>query len=167
MKIRSVADKADSPEFASERTDRATPWDKIVIAVVMFVVVAPVLLFFMFVPGLGGPGHGDNSVPLVSDVSLMRTSASSRLLVSDRGDISVPDDVLEVGWNDRYILCHQYGPRPDGRSVFPQGSPVSSWWILDTESRKVYARLTFEAYERKLRELGVPDSIELRSTESL
>lgn len=80
----------------------------------------------------------------------------------------VPPKVVEVAWNEDYILAkqlelvidpnsHNNIPIPDDKKDF--------YWIIVTESGEVFGPLTFEQFNTKKEELGIPNDLILKNVE--
>ncbi len=74
----------------------------------------------------------------------------------------VPNEVVEIGWNDEFILAKQHP-----REYFePANTAITHWYIIDVKNERVYGPLTQPQFLEKKRELGVPQEIELVAVEA-
>ncbi|BAK16354.1 glycogen debranching enzyme [Solibacillus silvestris StLB046] len=82
----------------------------------------------------------------------------------------IPTKVIEVAWDDNYILAKQLGLMDDPKSSngyqIPNNDDVH-FWILELKTGKVFVTLDKEAFAEKKNEFGISDSVTLRKFEGL
>jgi len=84
----------------------------------------------------------------------------------------IPSQVLEVGWDHRFILAKQQVLT--NRNLSPSDAyqiPVPhlfQFWIIDTSnSFKLYGPMSENAFAARRKQISVPDSIKLKSAQTL
>jgi hypothetical protein len=121
-----------------------------------------------------GPGSADYGYPLVGGLSLVRSSARGRAVCwfdedcakyererseygEDQGCVLIDNDVTHLGWDNRFIVCHQANsPQAHERR--------SGWWIVDTRKRRRYGPMSRSRFESEITSLGISE-IEIRRSE--
>ena len=109
-------------------------------ASVLFLVVAAVPLALFTLSFFAGPGAADYGMSLPGGYCLDRYSSQHRSISGPKRQVSgglttrwVDEDVNRIGWDDRYIVCHQRQVMPSS----PRGvAPAIGWWIIDMDSQK-------------------------------
>lgn len=124
----------------------------------------------------GCAGAGDFDIDLSGGYSLIRSSAhmvtiNKRESEAIWGEAIIPAKVIELAWNDNYILAKREGLKlrnpdnPDDRYEIPDESKID-YWILDVENGEVYGKLNEQDFIKKKNELGVPNSLILKDVDS-
>jgi hypothetical protein len=114
---------------------------------------------------------GAYEVHLPEGYSLIRSSAHEVTLNKQIDDINwgeaiIPAEVVEIAWNDKYILVKQIGlkrrnPNNIGDTYeIPDESKVS-YWILEIENNDVYGPFNEKEFSEKKEELFISSNIEL------
>jgi hypothetical protein len=112
-----------------------------------------------------GPGLADFEAPLPGGYKLYRSSAHQiTVLPSDRG---IPPKVVEVGYDDDFIIAKQnhLRRRSPGNSKDTSEEPdpgVFSFWIIDLRKSESYGPLTEDEFAAKRNDLAVSQSVMLR-----
>ena len=65
----------------------------------------------------------------------------------------IPTKVIELAWDARFVIAKQQIVRLGDKYQF---------WILDTTIPKVWGPFEESAFNGKKKELGIPDSLELK-----
>jgi Protein of unknown function (DUF3997) len=107
------------------------------------------------------PNMGDFDLALINGYYLVRTSPDSVeiLHMDDSRHLGVPAKVVEIAWNEHFILAKQQELQP--RGDFP-GDTLSipapgkfHYWIVDTIQTNRYGPLIQKEFEDKLQSLGL------------
>lgn len=126
---------------------------KILPKVVIFALTSSVCFGFF--------GYQDFDYKLCGGYSLMRRSAHQVDIVpqehNDRTPI-IPEKVIEVAWDTRFILAKRQEVKKDHEPVPDQ----FDFWILDTKKPVVYGPLKKDDFDKKRKKLGIPDSLVLK-----
>jgi len=116
-----------------------------------------------------GLGATDYSFVIIDDYILFRSSAVMRSIDRPRvdgQDTVIDADIVELGWDDRYIVCTQDTRQDGSRSMIKwdkNSHQGTKWWMIDAREHRVYGPFLSEAELRvQERELGVVKSIELK-----
>ena len=116
--------------------------------------------------------HSDFAAPLVGNYQLVRTSAHQVTIVPigawGEGTPTIPSKVVEVAFDDRFILAKRQHLKPRPNSAY--GEPVAGefdFWILDTGDPKAYGPFDEAEFGVKRQELGISDQIQLRDADLL
>ena len=72
----------------------------------------------------------------------------------------VPDEIVEIGWNDEFILAKQH-PRDYPE---PATTNVTNWYVIDVVNGRVYGPLSYEKFLDTKLKLSVPSTIQLSET---
>lgn len=128
------------------------------------VIVLGAVLFICGCDGFG-PGVTDFHVELGHNCQLIQLSADMINITVD-GSLSegdcVPAKVVSCGFDQKYIIAKQ-------QLLDEKDNPVSGkyqFWIVDAPQKKRYGPFSEKEFIAKRKELGVPDSIKMRSKES-
>ena len=112
-----------------------------------------------------GPGYTDFHVELGHNCQLIQMSGSIVNITVD-GSLSeedcVPAKVVSCGFGQKYIIAKQ-------QLLDEKYNPVSGkyqFWIVDAPQKKRYGPFAEKEFSAKRKELGVPESIKMRSTDS-
>jgi hypothetical protein len=106
------------------------------------------------------PMMGDFDLPLIGGYSLVRESPDSVevLHMRDSDHLGVSAKVVEIAWNERFILAKRQELKPRGRF---QGDvllvPVTGkfdFWIIDTVQTNRYGPLSEKEFGEKVQSLG-------------
>lgn len=135
--------------------------------------LAIVALVIVGVTGCG-PAQSDFMHPLAGDYVLGRTSAH-QVAISPQSWTDdtprIPSKVVEVGWDDRFILAkRQHLQRRGGSTTVGYEEPIEGkfdYWILDTQRPEVFGPFDEAEFGVKRKEFGVPDQIRLQNVDSL
>ena len=116
--------------------------------------------------------HSDFAAPLVGNYQLVRTSAHQVTIVPiggwSEGTPTIPSKVVEVAFDDRFILAKRQHLKPRPNSGYEE--PVAGefdFWILDTGDPKTFGPFDEAEFGVKREELGISDRIQLRDANSL
>lgn len=129
--------------------------------------------FFLFIFLISCAGLADFDIDLSDGYTIIRRSGHDVVIVTRINEYMfsndiVPPKVVEVAWNEDYILAkqlelvidpnsHNNIPIPDDKKDF--------YWIIVTESGEVFGPLTFEQFNTKKEELGIPNDLILKNVE--
>jgi len=97
--------------------------------------------------------------PTAKASHMVYLSSSSTYGISED---SIPPKVVEIGWNESFAIARQQEIRPT--IGVPQYQPVPDkfhYWILDMNNRRAYDPYTKTDFDRKRRDLGVPQSLRM------
>lgn len=117
-----------------------------------------------------GPGVSDYAFDLSGGYQVFRSSAHQvRALPknADGGSLQVPPKVIQVAWDESFILAKQQHLRrrfPDdpGRTDEEPAPGQYSYWILEVKEEALHGPFDVVAFEGKRTELGVPKGLVLR-----
>lgn len=123
----------------------------------------------------GCAGVSDFDVDLPGDYSIIRTSPdivfiSPKLEDGLFGETMIEEKVVEVAWNNRYILAKQIGfmSNPENHLYMEVLNPNdTSYWILDYTTDELAGPFTESEFTDKRSELGISEDIELKAVEDL
>lgn len=162
-------DQCDLLDYASNKSRRMPSKSKTyyqLISVAIFFIVllalAAASTFFDYLIAAAGPGQSDHTKfsPITGGFVLYDGGRGRRSIFKQRSGISVRWDVRKLGWNDRFIVCHRYGPTDDGTSQFPSGPPAWEWWIIDVTQMRLLGPLDDSEYAASRHALGIaPDFV--------
>lgn len=115
-----------------------------------------------------GPGAADFEAKLCKDYHLYRTSASEVYVAPEGGDRAIPAEVVELGYDQRFIIAKQsYLTHPPRNNPYREPDPVVfNYWILDVTVPQTYGPLTEDNFRRKRKELGVPHDLTMKDVDS-
>lgn len=118
-----------------------------------------------------GPGLYDFHYDVAKGYILARTSAHKVQIHPNAAfsptDPQIPPKVIEVGWNERFILAKQYPLKrrspnnPNDTYELPDKSHTN-YWILDANGPAVYGPFDKAEFEKKRLALGVPSELILK-----
>ena len=78
--------------------------------------------------------------------------------------VKVPPRIIELGWNERFIVAVQkpnrYCIEPEERNKYPQIEKNLFYWIIDKDKDSVFGPLLYEEY--KSRELTILKGHQIR-----
>ncbi|TXK80055.1 DUF3997 domain-containing protein [Paenibacillus sp. N3.4] len=126
---------------------------------------------FFFLSGCAG--LGDFDVKLPNSLSVVRTSAhqvtiSPQTSESSWGAPLIPAKVVQVAWDEKYILVKQLSLKADPKSTngyeIPDESKVS-YWIIDSDSR-VIGPMDEGDFNLKKKELEISEDVKLKDVRS-
>ncbi len=124
-----------------------------------------VLLLTLCGCGGFGPGLTDFTADFKNGYQLRQTSSQRIHIVPVGGwddESEVPAKVVACGYNDQFVIAKQ-----QKRDV--KGNPIRGayqYWIVEAPQKKRHGPFTEKEFGVKRKEFGVPDSVELRSTNS-
>lgn len=134
------------------------------------------LLYIALFAASGCAGLGDYDISLPGGYAVVRTSAHEVAIRKQEGEgvwggEIVPAKVVQVGWDDRYILAKQAGlrndpKRTDGSYQIPDETIVA-YWIVDPQTNEVYGPMTEENFAARKKALGIEESVTLKAVDSL
>lgn len=123
----------------------------------------------------GCAGLGDYDITLPDGYSVIRTSAHMIKICKQEdeeswGEVLIPAKVVEVAWNDKYILAKQLGLKrntdnPNSSYEIPDGTQVY-YWILEMTTQKKFGPFSEKEFIEKKRELKISDNVILKSVDS-
>lgn len=128
------------------------------------------LLFLFLVMVQGCAGLGDYDIELPGKYSVVRTSAhqvtiSPQQSSSSWGSPIVPAKVVQVAWNENYILAKQLGLKQDPNKTNYYEIPDETkeyYWILNVRTKEAYGPLNKQDFDNKKKELLISDTIVLK-----
>ena len=123
-------------------------------------------------PGFG-PGVQDFSATLLDTYTLNRIS-THQVYISKHGGLGadvprIPEKVLECAVTPPFILGKRQAlrPRSPGDAYHLPDANAVDYWILDTrDAGRVLGPMNLEEFTNRRRELGIPDSIDLKDVYS-
>lgn len=126
------------------------------------------LLILTFITGC--VGLGDYDIKLPNGYSIVRTSAHNVTISPQESENSwgaplIPTKVVQVGWDDRYILAKQIGLKTDPRSSNGNQIPDESnvkFWIMEMKTKKVIGPLDEKEFLNKKIELSISNELVLQ-----
>lgn len=133
------------------------------------------VLFFSLVTLVGCAGLGDYDIDLPGNYSIVRTSAHQIKLAPKKGESSwgsdiIPAKIVEVAWDDNYILVKRLGLMTDPESNNGYQIPNAekeSFWILEIENGDLLGPLSEEGFEIQKDKLGISENVKLKKVEDL
>ena len=141
----------------------------------IFVYSTLVFFYLTILSGCGGSSGANFDLDLPGNYSIVSTSAQKVFISPKIGDNHwgpevIPVKIIEVAWDDNYILAKQLGlvndpDRNDGSQI-PDNKDVN-FWILEIGSGKVFGPLDELNFIEKKTELGVSKSVILKKIEDL
>jgi hypothetical protein len=143
---------------------------RIVIAAAGVVGGAVVLFYMLLLFSRGfGPGIEDFSAKLAGEYWLNRNSAHEIFIspeVWSSATPVIPSKVIECAVDGNLILVKRQGLRRRNsgpNDTYEEPAPgVFDYWILDTQTPKVFGPMSLAQFNAKRRELGVPDTVALK-----
>lgn len=135
------------------------------------IIISMSFLIFIFL--ISCAGLGDFHIDLSDGYTVIRTSGHNVKIVTRISeyifsDNIVPPKVVEVVWNDDYILAKQLelviDPNSHNKYLIPDNKK-DFYWIIVTESDEVFGPLTFEQFNTMKEELGIPNDLILKDVE--
>jgi len=122
-----------------------------------------------------GPGPSDNSYDLPGGYWLVKSSTHDIRIIPKEGyDTSnpppiVPAKVVEIAFDDRYILAKRYKLKPDPKVKNGYEIPDETkeiYYILDTSVPKMYVCSNIDELNEKRKDLKIPATLKLRDVAS-
>ena len=138
----------------------------IIIGVIgIFVIIFFVIIFAILMGNGGiGPGLSDYEYDVANGYIVSRNSTHQIEIIPQNGYQSeneiIPEKVIEVAWNNRYIVAKQIGLKraypndPNNMYEIPDESIVN-YWILDSENRVRYGPFSYEKFILKTQEFNI------------
>lgn len=114
----------------------------------------------------GCAGLADFEIDLSGGYQLVRSSADYVYVYSGSSTV-IPKKVIEIAWDDDYILAKQLGLKrkypdnPNNTTEIPDESKVN-YWIIDINKSKVYGPLTDKDFTEKKKELSISGKLVLK-----
>lgn len=106
-----------------------------------------VYVLFIVIVAISGCGIGDYEMELPNNYIIWASSAHQVEIVPKESSYfeedKIPSKVVEIAWNDRYIIAKQYGlkekypNKSDNSYKVPDTSKIY-YWILDTKDKVRY-----------------------------
>lgn len=115
-----------------------------------------------------GPGIEDYEYPVGTGYEVFRSSGHQIVVIQEGGGGTKPmigAKVVQVAWNDRYVLAKQYGLKRANSTnnyMIPDETVVN-YYILDTIDLVLYGGFTWKEFEEKKADLNIPDELVLRN----
>lgn len=130
------------------------------------------ILPFFIVSGCAG--LGDYDVQLPNKLTVIRSSAhqvtiSPQITESSWGAPLIPTKVVEVGWDEKYILAKQLGLKNDPKSTNGYQIPDElkvSYWIIESITKKVFGPMDEREFNIKKKELKISDDVKLKDVQN-
>ncbi|KAB2332783.1 DUF3997 domain-containing protein [Bacillus mesophilum] len=121
-------------------------------------IISFIMMLTLFSAGCAGAS--DYEIDLPGNYSVIRSSAhdvkiSPKIGENGWGPEVVPAEVVEVGWNEKYIIAKQQ-----------QGAKNENFWIIEIETENVIGPLNNENFTNKQAEYGIED-ISLKKVQEL
>lgn len=129
-----------------------------------------IMLLLLLIILQGCAGAGDYDIQLPGQFSVVRTSAH-QVTISPKesshswGSPVVPAKVVQVAWNEDYILAKQWGLKQDpSKSSFYEipDQTKEYYWIIHINSKEVFGPLDSDEYIEKKKELAIPETVQLK-----
>jgi len=122
------------------------------------------VLFFLIVSLLfssGCAGASDYDIDLPGNYSILRTSAHQVTIAPKTSENGwganiVPAEVIEVGWDEEYIIARQM-----------KGEQNYSFWIIQIDNGQVTGPLNDSAFINKKEEYGINSDITMKKVQDL
>lgn len=110
------------------------------------ILIFSVMIHLLFLAGCAG--LADYSIDLPGNLSVIRTSANNVTIAPNNGEDSwganlVPAEVVEVGWNDEYIIAKQ-----------KDSSDTYYFWVIEIDNKEVTGPLNESDFADKKEEFG-------------
>lgn len=116
------------------------------------------------------PGYSDYSYNLINGYILARSSNHEIMIVPEDGWQSdeqiIPAKVVEVAWNDRYVIAKQYGLKlkNDYNTYEIPDRSKEYYWILDTEQQRKYGPYNKKEFNNELKRYNL-ENLKLKKVE--
>ncbi|MBD8501227.1 DUF3997 domain-containing protein [Paenibacillus arenosi] len=134
------------------------------------------LVTFSILQGCIGPGISDFEIKLSGGYSVLRTEPN-RVIISLQeaddifGSPVVGTKVVQVGWNEDYIVAKQVGlkldPNATNEHMMILDDSRTNFYILDLNNKKKYGPLHETSYAEQRKKLKVPNDVILRNLDEL
>ncbi|WP_282942172.1 DUF3997 domain-containing protein [Paenibacillus sp. RC67] len=120
----------------------------------------------------GCAGLGDYDISLPGGYSVVRTSAhqvtiSRQVSEGVWGERVVPAKVVQIAWDERYILAKQVGlmndPMRTNSSYQIPDESVVGYWIIDIQTDETRGPMTEEDFAARRKQDGISDSLILKT----
>lgn len=129
-----------------------------------------VLCVSMTLSGCFGPGISDYSYDLATGYQLIRSSAHEIKVIpkSSVGIPMIPEKVVEIAWDDTFILAKQQGlkKKSEGSTYMIPDEKVIRYWIINAKENSVYGPFESDDFNKKRKELKISDSLKLKDVDS-
>lgn len=127
---------------------------------------------------VGCAGIGDYHVDLIGNYSIVRSSAHQVTISPKKnegmdnhyGSPVIPSKVIQVGWDEQYILAKQVGLKQDPDKEYYDKIPDETYeyfWINDTETNDIFGPMFEEQYINKKEQLSISNEVELTDIQKL
>lgn len=128
------------------------------------VVLAGMVTALAVIVAACGPGVTDYAYDVAGQYELFRCSRDVIFICCARppqpkADTKIPTKVVEVAWDERYVLVKQQHVDGDGDPV----RRAYNWWVLDTREHVRHGPLTEPDFAELRGRLGIDPGLELRS----
>lgn len=128
-----------------------------------------ILIIVLAVLFIVGCGIGDYSYTIGANYKIFASSAYQVSIIPKYGyayseENTLPPCIVEVAWNDEYIIAKQYGlKRQDERSSYEViDYSVVNYWILNMDDKKRYGPFNHEEFKQELEKRNLT-SLELKN----
>lgn len=117
----------------------------------------------------GCAGLGDFEFDVAGGYKLLRINALQVVVLKEgvgyQKGMYIPPKVVEVAWNDRFVIAKQLGFTDiPGKGPMPDEMKVG-YWILDTAVKKAHGPYNLEDFEKNRQLLGVSPDIILKNVQ--
>jgi len=145
--------------------------------ILVFFKVRKLSSIFIIVGTIGfGPGPADYSYDLPGGYQIVRSSRHDISIIPKEGwdphnpPLMIPAKVVEVAFDDRYILAKRYKLKPaysgsNNSYEIPDETKVE-YYILDTLAHKIYVKSNVNEFNNLRDLLKVPTSLKLKDVET-
>lgn len=133
------------------------------ICIVLVIFIGMVLGGYYFLISVS-PGQYDYDYDVGNGSYVLNRSSAHDITISPKDGYMnekeiIPAKVVEIAWNNQYVIAKQYGMKresPD-RTYEISDETVANYWILDTENKVRYGSYTYEEFLIKLQEFNLID----------
>ena len=149
-------------------------WSKIlIIAIISSILLVMTCLFIIGLIGVG-PGRADYSYDLPGGYILVRSSAHEISIIPKDGydpqkpPPLIPAKVVEVAFDNRYILSKRYELIPDPKLNNGYKIPDDTkelYYVFDTSSQKIHVYSNVNEFYKGREELHVPTNLILKDVQ--
>lgn len=136
---------------------------KIGILIVILTIICIPIVWFYLLANIS-PGQFDYEYDVGNgNYALYRSSAHSIAISPKSGYTSeteiIPEKVVEVAWNNQYVIAKQYGMKRENpeRTYEIPDETIENYWILDTENKERHGPFSYEEFLLKIQEFKLTD----------
>lgn len=136
------------------------------------VIICVLFCISLMLVGCIGPGISDYAYDVGTDYELVRSSAHQiSIRPQDGNNVTWPKiepKVVEIAWNERYVAAKQLGlkRRSENDSYMIPDESITNYWILDTIEHVLYGEYDLSAFNQKMEELGLSNTLILKDVNS-